>query len=37
MKDFGYMVRHNDCRTEDEYSFIQKAVFDYQNSKCTEV
>ncbi len=37
MKDLGYMVRYNECRIEDEDSFIPKTKFDYQKSKCTEV
>ena len=37
MKDLGYKVQYNNCRPNDEDSFIPKTVFDYQKSKCTEV
>lgn len=37
MKDLGYEVYHNECRPNDEDSFIPKTIFDYQKSKCTEV
>lgn len=37
MKNLGYKVYHNECRSNDEDSFIPKTVFDYQTSKCTEI
>lgn len=37
MKDLGYEVFHNECRPNDEDSFIPKTVFDYQKSKSTEI
>jgi hypothetical protein len=37
MKDLGYEIFHNECRPDDEDSFIPKTVFDYQKSKCTEI
>ena len=37
MKDLGYEVFHNECRPNDEDSFIPKTVFNYQKSKCTEI
>ena len=37
MKDLGYEVYHNECRPNDEDSFVPKTGFDYQKSKCTEV
>lgn len=37
MKDLGYEVYHNECRPNDEDSFIPKTVLCYEKSKCTEV
>lgn len=37
MKDLGYKVQYNNCRPDDEDSFVPKTVFDYQKSKCTEI
>ena len=37
MKDLGYKVLYNECRPNDEDSFIPKTILNYQKSKCTEV
>lgn len=37
MKDLGYEVFHNECRPDDEDSFVPKTILDYQKSKCTEI
>lgn len=37
MKDLGYKVYHNECRPDDEDSFIPKTVMCYDRAKCTEV
>ena len=37
MKDLGYKVHYNQCRPDDEDSFIPKTVLSYEKAKCTEV
>lgn len=37
MKDLGYEVYHNECRPNDEDSFVPKTVMCYDRAKCTEV
>lgn len=37
MKYLGYEVYHNECRPDDEDSFIPKTVMKYDRTKCTEV
>ena len=37
MKDLGYKVHHNKCRSNDEDSFIPKTTLCYKKSKRTEI
>lgn len=37
MKDLGYKVYHNECRPDDEDSFVPKTILSYEKAKCTEV
>lgn len=37
MKDLGYEVYYNECRPDDEDSFIPKTVMKYDRAKCTEI